>query len=205
MRSWVSGSELLSLKRTPHNGGGKVKFSRESEGPAFETGRRVDADLMKNVDATGESSVYSLVHRDKVRCPSATKLWDTARNGTTVPTNAPFMETEQVKKNYHIQRYEFSQQQQLLFTGTSSCSAPATIPQDPDRSHPHILCLQQQQQTIQLPELKVSSIINVPLPGIRPPSGAMGPKNYLFTVTVAPIERGTTADSDEGNCSVITQ
>ncbi|GBM94511.1 hypothetical protein AVEN_192998-1 [Araneus ventricosus] len=28
---------------------------------------------------------------------------------------------------------------------------------------------------------KVSSIINVPLPGIRPPSGAMGPKNYLFT------------------------
>ncbi|GBN12462.1 putative RNA-directed DNA polymerase from transposon BS, partial [Araneus ventricosus] len=91
---------------------------------------------------------------------------------------------EQVKKNYHIQRYEFSQQQQLLFTGTSSCSAPATIPQDPDRSHPHILCLQQQQQTIQLPELKVSSITNVPLPGIRPPSGAMGPKNYLFTVTV---------------------
>ncbi|GBN85166.1 putative RNA-directed DNA polymerase from transposon BS [Araneus ventricosus] len=91
---------------------------------------------------------------------------------------------EQVKKNYHIQRYEFSQQQQLLFTGTSSCSAPATIPQDPDRSHPHILCLQQQQQTIQLPELKVSSITNVPLPGIRPPSGAMDPKNYLFTVTV---------------------
>ncbi|GBM68143.1 putative RNA-directed DNA polymerase from transposon BS [Araneus ventricosus] len=89
---------------------------------------------------------------------------------------------EQVKKNYHIQRYEFSQQQQLLFTGTSSCSAPATIPQDPDRSHPHILCLQQQQQTIQLPELKVSSITIVPLPGIRPPSGAMGPKNYLFTV-----------------------
>ncbi|GBM85916.1 hypothetical protein AVEN_262970-1, partial [Araneus ventricosus] len=66
----------------------------------------------------------------------------------------------QVKKNYHIQRYEFSQQQQLLFTGTSSCSAPATIPQDPDRSHPHILCLQQQQQTIQLPELKVSSSTN---------------------------------------------
>ncbi|GBM52832.1 hypothetical protein AVEN_154166-1 [Araneus ventricosus] len=88
---------------------------------------------------------------------------------------------EQVKKNYHIQRYEFSQQQQLLFTGTSSCSAPATIPQDPDRSHPHILCLQQQQQTIKLPELKVSSITNVPLPGIRPLSGAMGPKNYLFT------------------------
>ncbi|GBO19429.1 hypothetical protein AVEN_149258-1 [Araneus ventricosus] len=47
--------------------------------------------------------------------------------------------------------------------------------------HPHILCLQQQQQTIQFPELKVSSITNVPLPGIRPPSGAMGPKNYLFT------------------------
>ncbi|GBN48038.1 putative RNA-directed DNA polymerase from transposon X-element [Araneus ventricosus] len=76
---------------------------------------------------------------------------------------------EQVKKNYHIQRYEFSQQQQLLFTDTSSCSAPATIPQDPDRSHLHIFCLQQQQQTIQLPELKVSSITNVPLPGIRPP------------------------------------
>ncbi|GBO31617.1 hypothetical protein AVEN_157180-1 [Araneus ventricosus] len=50
-------------------------------------------------------------------------------------------------------------------------------------SHPHILCLQQQ-QTIQFPELKVSSITNVPLPGIRPPSGAMGPKDYLFTVDI---------------------
>ncbi|GBO09352.1 hypothetical protein AVEN_250338-1 [Araneus ventricosus] len=40
--------------------------------------------------------------------------------------------SEQLTKNYHIQRYEFSQQQQLLFTGTSSCIAPATIPQDPD-------------------------------------------------------------------------
>ncbi|GBN26566.1 hypothetical protein AVEN_207972-1, partial [Araneus ventricosus] len=93
----------------------------------------------------------------------------------------------QVKKNYHIQRYEFSQQQQLLFTGTSSCSAPATIPQDPDRSHPHILCLQQQQQTIQLPELKVSSITNVPLPGIRPLRGPWAPKItclhvYMFTL-----------------------
>ncbi|GBO06099.1 hypothetical protein AVEN_203651-1 [Araneus ventricosus] len=27
---------------------------------------------------------------------------------------------------------EFSAQQQLLFIGTSSCSAPATTPQDPD-------------------------------------------------------------------------
>ncbi|GBO22284.1 hypothetical protein AVEN_114243-1 [Araneus ventricosus] len=44
--------------------------------------------------------------------------------------------TEQLTKNYHIQRYEFSQPQQLLFTGTSSCSAPATIPQDPDELPP---------------------------------------------------------------------
>ncbi|GBM74822.1 hypothetical protein AVEN_141740-1 [Araneus ventricosus] len=50
--------------------------------------------------------------------------------------------------------------------------------------HPHILFLQQQQQTIQYPELKVSSITNVPLPEIRRPSGSMGPKNYLFTFTV---------------------
>ncbi|GBM70325.1 hypothetical protein AVEN_102660-1 [Araneus ventricosus] len=33
-----------------------------------------DAVLTKNVDATGESSVRSLVHRDKVRYPSATQL-----------------------------------------------------------------------------------------------------------------------------------
>ncbi|GBN21702.1 putative RNA-directed DNA polymerase from transposon BS, partial [Araneus ventricosus] len=38
---------------------------------------------------------------------------------------------EQVQKNYDIQRYEFSQQQ-LLFTGTSSCSIPAIAPRDPD-------------------------------------------------------------------------
>ncbi|GBN20810.1 hypothetical protein AVEN_205634-1 [Araneus ventricosus] len=38
--------------------------------------------------------------------------------------------SEQLTENYHIQRSEFSQQQQLLFTGTSSCSAPESIPQD---------------------------------------------------------------------------
>ncbi|GBL85799.1 hypothetical protein AVEN_63141-1 [Araneus ventricosus] len=37
----------------------------------------LDADLSKNVDATGESSVCSLLHGDKVRCPSATEFWDT--------------------------------------------------------------------------------------------------------------------------------
>ncbi|GBM42851.1 putative RNA-directed DNA polymerase from transposon BS [Araneus ventricosus] len=40
--------------------------------------------------------------------------------------------SEQLTVKYHIQRSEFSAQQQLLFTGTSFCSAPATIPQDPD-------------------------------------------------------------------------
>ncbi|GBN01796.1 hypothetical protein AVEN_17224-1, partial [Araneus ventricosus] len=40
--------------------------------------------------------------------------------------------SEQVKKNYHIQRYEFSQQQWLLFTVTSSCSTPAIAPRYPD-------------------------------------------------------------------------
>ncbi|GBN90320.1 hypothetical protein AVEN_82543-1 [Araneus ventricosus] len=40
--------------------------------------------------------------------------------------------SEQLTENYHIQRYEFSQQQQLLFICTSSCSAPATIALDPD-------------------------------------------------------------------------
>ncbi|GBL74457.1 hypothetical protein AVEN_235403-1 [Araneus ventricosus] len=47
----------------------------------------LDADLAKNVDATGESSVCNLVHRDKVRCPSATELWEKVWKGTTVPTN----------------------------------------------------------------------------------------------------------------------
>ncbi|GBO39490.1 hypothetical protein AVEN_57238-1, partial [Araneus ventricosus] len=46
-----------------------------------------DADLTKNMVAIGESSVCSLVHRDKVRYPSATKLSDTVWKGTTVPTN----------------------------------------------------------------------------------------------------------------------
>ncbi|GBO08367.1 hypothetical protein AVEN_139968-1 [Araneus ventricosus] len=45
----------------------------------------------------------------------------------------------------------------------------------------NLKCIQPSEQTIQFPELKVSSITNVPLPGIRPPSGAMGPKNYLIT------------------------
>ncbi|GBN96295.1 hypothetical protein AVEN_198413-2-1, partial [Araneus ventricosus] len=40
--------------------------------------------------------------------------------------------SEQLTVKYHIQRSKFSAQQQLLFTGTSSCSALATIPQDPD-------------------------------------------------------------------------
>ncbi|GBM08525.1 hypothetical protein AVEN_69751-1 [Araneus ventricosus] len=48
---------------------------------------RVDADLTKNVDATRESSVCGLVHRDNFRYPSATKLLDSVRKGTTVPTN----------------------------------------------------------------------------------------------------------------------
>ncbi|GBO22307.1 hypothetical protein AVEN_164306-1 [Araneus ventricosus] len=39
---------------------------------------------------------------------------------------------EQLTVKYHIQISEFSAQQQLLFIGTSSCSAPATIPQNPD-------------------------------------------------------------------------
>ncbi|GBO06269.1 hypothetical protein AVEN_132345-1 [Araneus ventricosus] len=37
--------------------------------------------LTKNVYATGESSVCSLVHRDNVRCPSSTELWDTIWKG----------------------------------------------------------------------------------------------------------------------------
>ncbi|GBN64936.1 hypothetical protein AVEN_245359-1 [Araneus ventricosus] len=44
--------------------------------------------------------------------------------------------SEQLTKNYHFQTYEFSQQQQLLFTGTCSYSALATIPQDPDERPP---------------------------------------------------------------------
>ncbi|GBN69381.1 hypothetical protein AVEN_84440-1 [Araneus ventricosus] len=46
-----------------------------------------DANLTKNVEAAGESSVCSLVHKDKVRYPSTTKLSDTTWKGTTVPTN----------------------------------------------------------------------------------------------------------------------
>ncbi|GBO04509.1 hypothetical protein AVEN_74462-1 [Araneus ventricosus] len=40
--------------------------------------------------------------------------------------------SEQLTVKYHIQRFEFSAEQQLLFTGTSSYSAPATTAQDPD-------------------------------------------------------------------------
>ncbi|GBO21574.1 hypothetical protein AVEN_196486-1 [Araneus ventricosus] len=47
--------------------------------------------------------------------------------------------SEQFTVNYLIQRSEFSAQQQLLFSGNSSCRALATIPQYPDRlstTHP---------------------------------------------------------------------
>ncbi|GBO19319.1 hypothetical protein AVEN_183259-2-1, partial [Araneus ventricosus] len=40
--------------------------------------------------------------------------------------------SEQLTVKYHIQTPEFSAQQRLLFTDSISCSAPATIPQDPD-------------------------------------------------------------------------
>ncbi|GBO00373.1 hypothetical protein AVEN_198403-1 [Araneus ventricosus] len=40
--------------------------------------------------------------------------------------------SEQLTVKYHIQRSEFSARQQPLFTGTCSCSTPATNPQDPD-------------------------------------------------------------------------
>ncbi|GBM74212.1 hypothetical protein AVEN_203412-1 [Araneus ventricosus] len=46
-----------------------------------------DADLTKNVGATGESSVCSLVHRDKLRYSSTTKLSVTVWKGTIVLTN----------------------------------------------------------------------------------------------------------------------
>ncbi|GBL54106.1 hypothetical protein AVEN_116417-1, partial [Araneus ventricosus] len=36
-----------------------------------------DADLTKNVDETGEGSLFSLVHRDKDRHPSATLASET--------------------------------------------------------------------------------------------------------------------------------
>ncbi|GBN39841.1 hypothetical protein AVEN_103908-1 [Araneus ventricosus] len=40
--------------------------------------------------------------------------------------------SEQLTVKYNIRGSEFSAQQQLLITGTNSCSAPATVPQDPD-------------------------------------------------------------------------
>ncbi|GBM94193.1 hypothetical protein AVEN_100411-1 [Araneus ventricosus] len=45
-----------------------------------------DADLTKNEGVTGESLVCSLVYRDQVRYPSATKLSDTIWKRTTVST-----------------------------------------------------------------------------------------------------------------------
>ncbi|GBM52833.1 hypothetical protein AVEN_154167-1 [Araneus ventricosus] len=44
--------------------------------------------------------------------------------------------SEQITVKYHIQRSEFSAQQQLLFTCTSSWSTRASIPQDPDGPPP---------------------------------------------------------------------
>ncbi|GBM36029.1 hypothetical protein AVEN_274436-1 [Araneus ventricosus] len=51
----------------------------------FQLVKFLDADLKKNVDATGEISVCSLFHRDKVRCPSAKELWDTEWKRNTAP------------------------------------------------------------------------------------------------------------------------
>ncbi|GBN73366.1 hypothetical protein AVEN_237556-1 [Araneus ventricosus] len=44
---------------------------------SFEIIKRGDEDLKKNVDTTGESSVCSLVHRDKARFPSGTLVSET--------------------------------------------------------------------------------------------------------------------------------
>ncbi|GBN34911.1 hypothetical protein AVEN_134839-1 [Araneus ventricosus] len=43
-----------------------------------------DTDLTKNVDATGERSECSLIHRDKVRYPSATLVSETDWRPTPV-------------------------------------------------------------------------------------------------------------------------
>ncbi|GBN37586.1 hypothetical protein AVEN_224255-1 [Araneus ventricosus] len=92
--------------------------------------------------------------------------------------------SEQVKKNYHIQSYEFSQQQKLLFTGTSSAVLPATIPQDPGIPlHTSFGGVQQQQQIVLFPELKVSSITNVLLLGLGS-LGAYGPQKLLVPLLI---------------------
>ncbi|GBM66061.1 hypothetical protein AVEN_207157-1 [Araneus ventricosus] len=54
----------------------KVDYSYVYRIQAFDGG---DADLTKNMDATAELSVCSLVHRDKVRCPCATSASETDR------------------------------------------------------------------------------------------------------------------------------
>ncbi|GBN94794.1 hypothetical protein AVEN_54189-1, partial [Araneus ventricosus] len=58
-----------------------------------------DAHLTKNVDATGERSVCSLVHREKVQCPSATELWDTVWKGTTGPTDCSGLDSGDTASN----------------------------------------------------------------------------------------------------------
>ncbi|GBN23691.1 hypothetical protein AVEN_241383-1 [Araneus ventricosus] len=82
----VAGTKAYTTKRTTLDNNKRfskcdkiahIKFSRFPG----------DADLTKKVDATEGSSVCSLVHRDKERSPSATKLTDTEWKATTVPTN----------------------------------------------------------------------------------------------------------------------
>ncbi|GBM37545.1 hypothetical protein AVEN_4210-1 [Araneus ventricosus] len=86
--------------------------------------------------------------------------------------------SEQLTVNYYIQRSELSAFLQLLFTDSSSCSAPATIAKDVDELPPtHPLSATTAADHL-IPRTEIFT--NLPLLGIRTPSGAMDPKNYLL-------------------------
>ncbi|GBN99436.1 hypothetical protein AVEN_172872-1 [Araneus ventricosus] len=74
---------------------------------------------------------WSLVEKQS-SCPTLAPRLILPRNFKILKSSSKRSLSEQLMENYHIQRSEFSAQQQLLFTGTSSCRAPATIQQDPD-------------------------------------------------------------------------
>ncbi|GBO18355.1 hypothetical protein AVEN_116992-1 [Araneus ventricosus] len=87
--------------------------------------------------------------------------------------------SEQLTKNYHIQRYEFSQQQQLLLTGTSSCSAPATTPQDPGGLPPTQPLPPTTTADHLIPRAEIIQHRQLTITGDKAPSGGHGPQKLL--------------------------
>ncbi|GBN98908.1 hypothetical protein AVEN_274721-1 [Araneus ventricosus] len=111
--------ETILIKRpiSQRDGKGGQKSAENFSSPSTLTDNQIDN--LKCIQSSETLAPRSILRRNLKILKSSSK-----RHVTSL--------SEQLSLKYHIQRSDFSAQQQLLFTGTSSCSASATIPQDPD-------------------------------------------------------------------------